>query len=157
MVAGRRSACELANRAELARFAPPQPSSSARESGAQRGSVAGSAFLATESANIAAGLELLATRGGAPDTAANLLRRVRALRGVAGVKAVTPLADVLEASEDLARGLEFGERTMNPDARQLLETSAEYLRVISSALRQDADVNAPGAARDAFLAAKPSG
>ena len=140
--------------AELARFAPPQPSSSARESGAQRGSVAGSAFLATESANIAAGLELLATRAGAPDTAANLLRRVRALRGVAGVKAVTPLADVLEASEDLARGLEFGERTMNGDARQLLETSAEYLRVISSALRQDADVNAPGAARDAFLAAQ---
>ena len=70
------------------------------------------------------------------------------------MKAVTPLADVLEASEDLARGLEFGERTMDPDARQLLETSAEYLRVISSALRQDGDVNAPGAARDAFLAAQ---
>jgi hypothetical protein len=43
---------------------------------------------------------------------------------------------------------------MNADARQLLETSAEYLRVISSALRLDGDVNAPGAARDAFLAAQ---
>jgi chemotaxis protein histidine kinase CheA len=47
----------------------------------------------------------LSTRAGAADTAANLLRRIRALRGVAGVKAVLPLADVLEASEDIARGL----------------------------------------------------
>jgi hypothetical protein len=43
---------------------------------------------------------------------------------------------------------------MNADARQLLETSAEYLRVISSALRQEGDVNAAGAARDAFLTAQ---
>jgi hypothetical protein len=96
----------------------------------------------------------LSTRAGAADTAANLLRRIRALRGVAGVKSVAPLADVLEATEDLARGLEFGEKTMNGDARQLLETSAEYLRVISSALRFDGDFNAPSAARDAFLAAQ---
>jgi len=140
--------------AELARFAPLRQFAPTRDSGAQRSAIAGSAFLATESSNIAAGLELLSTRGGAADTAANLLRRIRALRGVAGVKSVGPLADVLEATEDLARGLEFGEKTMNGDARQLLETSAEYLRVISSALRFDGDFNAPSAARDAFLAAQ---
>jgi len=140
--------------AELARFAPARPFAPTRDAGAPRSAIAGSAFLATESSNIAAGLELLSTRAGAADTAANLLRRIRALRGVAGVKSVAPLADVLEATEDLARGLEFGEKTMNGDARQLLETSAEYLRVISSALRFDGDFNAPSAARDAFLAAQ---
>lgn len=140
--------------AELARFAPLRPFTPNRDSNTQRSAVAGSAFLATESSNIAAGLELLSTRAGAADTAANLLRRIRALRGVAGVKSVAPLADVLEVTEDLARGLEFGEKAMNADARQLLETSAEYLRVISSALRFEGDVNAPSAARDAFLAAQ---
>ena len=72
-----------------------------REPRRARGAVAGSAFLATEAANIAAGLELLTTRAGDADTAANVLRRIRALRGVAGVKEVAPLADVLEAIEDV--------------------------------------------------------
>jgi chemotaxis protein histidine kinase CheA len=139
--------------AELARFAPPRPFTPPRDPGNHRDAIAGSAFLATEAANIAAGLELLATRAGAPDTASNLLRRVRALRGVAGVKAVAPLADVLEAIEDAARGLESNERTLTPEVRQLLETAAEYLRVISSALRFDGDFDAPSAARDAFVAA----
>jgi chemotaxis protein histidine kinase CheA len=139
---------------ELARFAPPRPFTPTREQGSQRGAIAGSAFLATEAANIAAGLELLSTRAGASDTAANLLRRIRALRGVAGVKSVAPLADVLEVTEDIARGLEFGERPLNADARHLLETAAEYLRVISAALRFDGDFNASSAARDAFVAAQ---
>ena len=138
---------------ELAKFAP-RGGSAPKTQAAQRAAAAGSAFLAAEASNIAAGLELLNTRAGAADTASNLLRRVRALRGVAGVKEITPLADILEATEDAARGLELGDATMTSEARQLFETSAAYLREVSTALRYDTDVNAATAARDAFLAAQ---
>src|SRR3954471_18604220 len=59
-------------------------------------------YLATESANIGAGLELLATRPSDADAAANVLRRVRALRGIASVKDHPALADVLESAEQAA-------------------------------------------------------
>jgi chemotaxis protein histidine kinase CheA len=138
---------------ELARFAPPAGAAPDAQP-AQKAASAGAAFLAAEASNIAAGLELLNTRSGAADTASNLLRRVRALRGVAGVKEVTPLADILEATEDAARGLELGETKLTPEARQLFETSAAYLREVSTALRYNTDVNAATAARDAFFAAQ---
>lgn len=139
---------------ELAKFAPFGGASGLKTQAAQKSAVAGSAFLAAEASNIAAGLELLNTRAGAADTASNLLRRVRALRGVAGVKEVAPLADVLEATEDAARGLELGDATLTPQSRQLFETAAAYLREVASALTYDTDVNAATPARDAFLAAQ---
>jgi len=136
-----------ARSAELSRFAPargtapitavPAPSSA-------------SAYLATEAANIAAGLELLTTHAADPETAANVLRRVRALRGVASVKEVTPLADALEAIEDAGRGLEVGDGALPSAAQRVLETAAAYLRTASSALRGGGDVNASTTARDAF-------
>jgi chemotaxis protein histidine kinase CheA len=110
-------------------------------------------FLAGEAANIAAGLELLTTRPGDIATAANVLKRVRALRGVAGVSSVAPLADALEATEDAARGLESATGGMTPQARALLEAAAAYLRTLSAAMRGGGDVNAPSPARDAFNAA----
>jgi len=139
---------------ELARFAPPSAASAPKAQSAQRAAASGAAFLAAEASNIAAGLELLNTRQGAADTASNLLRRVRALRGVAGVKEVAPLADVLEAAEDAARGLELGETTLTPQSRQLFEASAAYLREVATALSYGTDVNAMTPARDAFLAAQ---
>src|SRR6185503_3455148 len=86
-----------------------------------------STFLATEAANIAAGLELLTTRAGDADTAANVLRRIRALRGVAGVKEVAPLADVLEATETAGRSLETSHGDLTSEARRLLEAAAGHL------------------------------
>ena len=138
---------------ELARFAP------VRAAGTPAGtspvsSGAASAFLATEAANIAAGLELLTARSGDPETAANVLRRIRALRGVAGVKEVTPLADTLEATEDAARGLETTREAINPETRRLLEAAAGFLRSLSSSLRTGGDVRGPNAARDEFDAAR---
>jgi chemotaxis protein histidine kinase CheA len=147
-----------ARAAELTKYAPARAASAPRNGSAptpaQPAAPSPTAHLATEASNIAAGLELLATRAGDPETAANVLRRVRALRGIAGVKEITALADVLEATEDAARGLETKEEVMSPDARQLLEASAAYLRTLASALRgSDGDINAPGSSRDAFHAA----
>jgi hypothetical protein len=140
-----------ARSAELSRLAPStQPTASPMNTPA----VAPTTFLSTEAANVAAGLELLAAHAGGAETAANVLRRVRALRGVAGVKEIAPLADTLEATEDAARGLELGEE-LSAEGRQLLEASGAYLRTLSRAIRGEggADVNAPSAARDMFAAA----
>jgi chemotaxis protein histidine kinase CheA len=134
--------------AELSRYAPARAAATNASSGA------GSSFLATEAANIAAGLELLTTRPGDPDTAANVLKRVRALRGVAGVKEIIPLADALEATEDAGRSLETGRGVLSAEARGLLESAAAFLRTLSAALRTGADANLPNPARDAFEAAR---
>jgi len=141
--------------AELERFAPKRTPAAAPAGGAsaQPSAAPPTAFLGTEASNIAAGLELLTTRAGDAETAANVLRRVRALRGVAGVKEIAPLADVLEATEDASRGLETAEEDLSNESRQLLEASAAYLRTLSSALRGSGDVHAPSAARDAFAGA----
>lgn len=142
-----------ARSSELARYAPATPRPSTAASQPAAAAPGAGSFFAVEASNIAAGLELLTTRAGGADTAANVLRRVRALRGVAGVKEIAPLADALEATEDAARNLESGQEEMGPEARQLLEAAAAYLRSIASALRGDGDVNAPGSARDAFAGA----
>jgi chemotaxis protein histidine kinase CheA len=137
--------------AELSRYAPAR-TPSATHAPASSGSSA--SFLATEAANIAAGLELLTTRAGDPDTASNVLKRVRALRGVAGVKEIAPLADALEATEDAGRGLELSHEELTPEARRLLESAAVFLRTLAAALRAGTDTNAASPARDAFEAAR---
>jgi chemotaxis protein histidine kinase CheA len=138
--------------AELARFAPARAATPSG-TGATPATGGAAPFLASEAANIAAGLELLTARPGDQETIANVLRRIRALRGVAGVKEVGPLADALEATEDAARGLEMS-REVPPDARRLLEAAAGYLRTLSSALRAGGDVYAPNPTRDAFESAR---
>jgi chemotaxis protein histidine kinase CheA len=137
--------------AELSRYAPARTPAAAH---APANTGSSSSFLATEAANIAAGLELLTTRAGDPDTASNVLKRVRALRGVAGVKEIAPLADALEATEDAGRGLESSQEELTPEARRLLESAAAFLRTLAAALRAGSDANAPSAARDAFEAAR---
>jgi chemotaxis protein histidine kinase CheA len=143
-----------ARAAELSRYAPRRASSTPRDASGAGTASSAPTFLATEAANIAAGLELLTTRSGDAETVTNVLNRVRALRGVAGVKEVVPLADVLEATEDAARGLESGGEHMSPEARQLLEGAATYLRTLSTALRGGGDVDAASPERDAFFAAQ---
>lgn len=132
--------------AELTRYAPARATTASTAS-------AGS-YLATEAANIAAGLELLTTRPRDPDTAANVLKRVRALRGVAGVKEIVPLADALEATEDAGRGLETAQEELSGEARRLLEAAAGFLRTLAIALRTGSDANAPTPERAAFEAAR---
>jgi chemotaxis protein histidine kinase CheA len=136
--------------AELSRLAPGRPSGGT--DAGQPGLMA-FPFLSTEAANIAAGLELLITRSSDTETVANVLRRIRALRGVAGVKEIVPLADALEATEAAGRVLESGRESLTPEARQLLENAAAYMRSLASALRMGGDVHAQTPAREAFDAA----
>jgi hypothetical protein len=92
-------------------------------------------YLATESANIGAGLELLATRPADRDAAGNVLGRVRALRGIASVKDHATLADVLEAAERAAHPLELGEPVLSAERIAVLSAAATLLRSVSAAMR----------------------
>ena len=113
----------------------------------------GSSFFATESANIAAGLELLATRPADKDAAANVLRRVRALRGVAGIKDTPPLAEVMEGAEAIARPLELGQSELGADRIAALRAAAVLLRRAATALRDTGAATVPPSEREAFFAA----
>jgi HPt (histidine-containing phosphotransfer) domain-containing protein len=134
---------------ELARFAPARaatPTASPATAGHD-------SYLATESANIGAGLELLATRPSDRDAAGNVLGRVRALRGIAGVKDHATLADVLEAAEQAAHPLELGEPTLSAERIAVLDAAATLLRSVASAMRAGTVVDPAGPDIARFAAA----
>jgi chemotaxis protein histidine kinase CheA len=110
-------------------------------------------YLATEASNIGAGLELLATRPSDKDAAWNVLRRVRALRGIASVKDHPSLADVLEASEQGAHPLELGEATLSPERVALLGAAAAVLRAVSAAMRAGKGIDSSSPELAQFAAA----
>lgn len=116
---------------ELSRYAPAR---AATPIGSQPATSDGG-FLTTEVANIGAGAELLATRPSDRDAAASVLRRVRAMRGIAGVKDHPSLADVLEATEYAAHPLERGEAQISPERLAVLGAAATVLRGIAAAMR----------------------
>src|SRR5829696_7803890 len=114
---------------ELSRYAPARTTPGTGQPTASDGG-----FLVTEVANIGAGAELLATRATDRDAAANVLRRVRALRGIAGVKDHPSLGDVLEATEHAAHPLERGEPRLSPGRVAVLSAAATALRAIAAAI-----------------------
>src|SRR5688500_10984901 len=116
---------------ELSRYTPARTSTP----GAGHQAAPDGGFLVTEVANIGAGAELLATRPSDRDAAANVLRRVRAMRGIAGVKDHPSLADVLEATEYAAHPLERGEARISPERLAVLSAAATVLRGIATAMR----------------------
>ena len=116
---------------ELSRYTPARTSTP----GAGHQAAPDGGFLVTEVANIGAGAELLATRPSDRDAAANVLRRVRAMRGIAGVKDHPSLADVLEATEYAAHPLERGEARISAERLAVLSAAATVLRGIATAMR----------------------
>jgi chemotaxis protein histidine kinase CheA len=139
-----------ARAAELARIAPAVTPSAAA---ATQGGASGGGFFAAESSNIAAGLELLATRPNDRDAAVNVLRRVRALRGVAGIKDVSPLSEVMAGAELVAKPLELGQGPLDADRITFLRAAAALLRHAATALREGRPADAPSPERDAFVEA----
>ncbi|MEO7456379.1 MAG: Hpt domain-containing protein [Gemmatimonadaceae bacterium] len=134
---------------ELAGYAAVRPSTPAGAPTTQ----GHDSYLATEAANIGAGLELLATRPTDRDAATNVLRRVRALRGIASVKDHDALADVLEAAEQAMQPLERGEGPLGPERIALLGSSANVLRGVASAIRSGTQANTQQAEVARFSAA----
>jgi hypothetical protein len=80
-----------------------------------------------------------------------VLRRVRALRGVAGIKDVAPLSDVMAGAELVAKPLELGQGPLDADRIAFLRAAAALLRRASAALRDGSPADAPSPERDAFV------
>jgi chemotaxis protein histidine kinase CheA len=138
--------------AELSRYAPAAQSGA--QAGAETGRASATPFLATEAANIAAGLELLTTRPADATMARNVLGRVRALRGVAGVREIASLADALETTEEAARPLEITGEALPSEVALLLHAAADLLRRIAATLRTGDDPNVSTPELDHFIEAQ---
>jgi HPt (histidine-containing phosphotransfer) domain-containing protein len=137
--------------ASLAKYAATPAASLSPPTGGGSGSTAN--FFASEAANIGAGLELLKTPAASSATLTNVLARVRALRGVAGVSDVGALGDVLEAIEDTARARETGTRTEDPIERELLDAASVHLRALGAALRGGGALDPADPTKTRFYAA----
>ncbi len=113
----------------------------------------GITFFANEAGAIAAGLDLLSSRPEDRTAGANVLGKVRALRGVAGVKDVAALAEVLEAAESAVRPLEMGEKRLSHEHVNLLRAASELLRTIAAGIATRDNVTSSTPQYKAFLAA----
>lgn len=115
--------------AELTRYAPERatPATPTVSSAAS--------FLAGETSNIAAGIELVVARPDDREGAANVLRRIRAIRGLAGIREIPLLGEAMESAESAAKALELGEAPLGPEAIALMRASAAVLRASANALR----------------------
>ena len=103
----------------------------------------GASFLAAEAAQIAAALDAFVARPDSRDTFALAMGRVRALRGVAALKDLPPLAEVIDAVERVAKPLELGNTA--PSAAQLGVFSGA-VRVLRGAAQEMATRGRPNPA-----------
>lgn len=71
-----------------------------------------------------------------------VLRRMRPVRGVAGMDTLSPVLEVLEAIEDTAHALLKRTGPVGPEERTLLAAARDALRAAGSALERGGDVGA---------------
>ena len=119
--------------------------------------IAGSAaFLAVQTSDVAAGLLRFAGDPGPPETFADTLARIRALRGVAALLDLPPLAEVVAAVDEAAKGLEIGSTTANDALLDLFRAAAVVLREASDAIKAGGRPDAGTSAVFAFTVAAQS-
>ncbi|HVE77762.1 MAG TPA: hypothetical protein VNA89_02820, partial [Gemmatimonadaceae bacterium] len=135
--------------AELARWAPqttrpytPTPSFSSS-----------AAFLVAESVAIADALDVYAARPADRVALGLALARVRALRGLAALRDLPPLPDVVEAVERAAKPIELGEGAPERPQLEVFASAARLLRRAASELRLGGNPDATSPEAQAFAAA----
>ncbi len=89
---------------------------------------ASSGFLAAEATDVAAGLQRYADAPGPISTFEKTLGRVRALRGVAALLDLPPLAEVVATIDETAKSLEISGATPTDAQCNLFRTAAAVLR-----------------------------
>ena len=116
---------------ELMTFAPPP----VRRSASFPLHAGGSAgFLAAETADVAAGLQRYADRPGPIAAFEGTLGRLRALRGVAALNDLPPLAEVVDAIESAVKPLELGAAAPSQAQCDLFRAAAAVLKEGSDAI-----------------------
>lgn len=112
---------------ELAHVAPVRAAASQER--------AGSAYLAAAAAAAAAGLLTYAESPGALGAFEEVMRKVRALRGVAALKDLPPLSEVVDAVDAAAKPIELGQDGATAERRLLFRTAARVLLEGGEAVR----------------------
>lgn len=113
--------------AELDHMAPRVPHQPTRGKGA--------AYLAHAAAEAATGLLSYADHPTSREEFAETMRRVRALRGVAALKDLPPLAEVVDAVDVAAKPIEIGQEDATAERRRLFRTAARVLVEGGEAIR----------------------
>ncbi len=113
--------------AELERVAPKRQSQAPARSG--------SAYLAAAAADAAAGLLEYAEQPGSLEALGDVMGKVRALRGVAALKDLPPLGEVVDAIDAAAKAIELGQDDATSERRRLFRTAARVLLEGGDAVR----------------------
>jgi chemotaxis protein histidine kinase CheA len=113
--------------AELDHIAPRVPLQPTRGKGA--------AYLAHAAAEAATGLLSYADHPTSLEELGETMRRVRALRGVAALKDLPPLAEVVDAVDVAAKPIEIGQEDATAERRRLFRTAARVLVEGGEAIR----------------------
>ena len=114
--------------AELEVLAPKEIKTITRGKGAE--------FLATAAAEAATGLLAYAEHPGSPTEFAETMRRVRALRGVAALRDLPPLLEVVDALDAAAKPVELRQEDATAERRRLFRTAARVLLEGGEAVRR---------------------
>jgi chemotaxis protein histidine kinase CheA len=112
---------------ELAEVAP------IRQAAAQESK--GGAYLAAAAAAAAGGLLTYAENPGALGSFEDVMNKVRALRGVAALKDLPPLSEVVDAVDAAAKPIELGQDAATAERRLLFRTAARVLLEGGEAVR----------------------
>lgn len=139
----------IARRDELERLVPfrPRTSSSAVSPG---GSLV---FLASESADIAGAIDAFVAAPRLTVSLLSVLPRVRALRGMASLKDLPPLGDVVASIEDAARPIELETGAPSADHIAMLRAASAVLRRAAQDMRGGRSPNPDGPEAQQFAAA----
>lgn len=113
--------------AELDRVAPAREGTSARRSPSE--------FLAGATAEAAAALLEYAENPSGSEHFARVMDKVRALRGVAALKDVPPLAEVVDTVDAVAKPIELGQDDATAERRRVFRTAARVLLEGGDAVR----------------------
>ncbi|MDA1081228.1 MAG: Hpt domain-containing protein [Gemmatimonadetes bacterium] len=109
-------------------------------------------WMASETGDIAVGLQRWSEQNVGVDAMAETIRRVRAMRGIAALADLPPIKDVIDAVDDAAKTLELG--TVPGDThRNLFKAAAALLREASEAVQGGRKPSTSSAAVSAFTAA----
>lgn len=138
-----------ARRDELARVVPAR----ARASAAAMTPGGSLAYVAGEAADVAAALDSFAQQPADHGTLLAALPRVRALRGMASLRDLPPLAEVIDAVEDEAKPIELGAAPPSAAQLNLFHAAAALLRRAAQDLRAGGQPDPSGDEAHAFSAA----
>ncbi len=118
--------------ADLDRIIPAAEMRTSRDT--PRSTSAGTAFLARQSTELADALERFCESPSDQETLDRALERARALRGVATLRDVPPLPEIVDAIDDVGKHMALAARPVSPTQIAVFDAAASVLRLSATAI-----------------------